>query len=111
MAYKTNINFTEKPQLLTYGDNYCHVPLNITEQTATDDEGNEITVYTADVVEKVSTPVSVDNIVKAAATAKFGSDIFDYVALNITNTEDEKVVSYTAFVSKIKEQATELGYE
>ena len=101
----------ETPKVLPWGDKGFHVVLNVSEDTVLDGDGNEVTQYTYDCVERVPSPVSVANIIKVAAAEKFGDSIFDYVAQHLYNAEDSKVKAYTEFSAKISEQAKEMGYE
>lgn len=101
----------ETPKALPWGDNGWHVALNVSEETVLDSDGNETTQYTYDCVERVPSPITVANIIKVAATEKFGDGIFDYVAQHLYNAEDSKVKAYTAFTAEISKQAKEMGYE
>ncbi len=109
--YILNLSSETKPEVQPWGNAKVHVPLNIRKETTTDEDGKEKDKYLYDCVERVDTPVTVENVVKAAAKAKFGEDIAEYVALNVFKTEDAKVKAYTEFVKEISEQAKAEGYE
>lgn len=112
MGYIKNLQFgKEEPKVQPWGDGYSHVPLNVRTETVTDENGKTEEHHTADVVEKVANPVSVQNIVKAAAEAEFGTGIADYVAANIYNSDDEKVKAYTEFAKKVSADAKAMGYK
>lgn len=109
--YIINLNSDTKPEVQPWGSNKVHVPLNIRKGTVMDEDGKEKEQYIYDCVERVDKPATVENIVKAAAKAKFGDDIAEYVALNVFKTSDTKVKSYTDFAKLISEQAKAEGYE
>lgn len=109
--YIINLSSDVKPEVQPWGETKCHVPLNIRKETITTEDGEEKDKYTYDCVERVDKPLNVENIVKAAAKAKFGEDIAEYVALNVFKTDDAKIVEYTEFVKLISEEAKAEGYE
>ena len=110
--YITNLNFGDtKPTEYDWGNSKKHVPLNVRETSVIDEDGNKKIQYIGDLVEKVDMPITVDNIVKAAAIGKFGEDITYYVAANIYKTNDPKIQEYTEFVKVISAQAMEAGYK
>lgn len=109
--YIINLTSEIKPVVLPWGETKAHVPLNVREVETTDENGEEKAKFIYDCVEKVDKPVNTENIMKAAAKAKFGDNIAEYVALNVFKTDDAKIVEYTEFVKLISEQAKKEGYE
>ena len=85
------------------------VPIAIEETSQVDGEGNEVPVFTADIINGVES-LTVTGIVKAAVAAEFSQSDVDYVMLNIGKSRDAKVKAYTAFVAKITEAAEAAGY-
>ena len=109
--YIINLNSEVMPTEQPCGTDKVHVPLNIRETETIDEDGEKKTAYVYDVVEKVPVPVTIDNIVKTAAKAKFGEEITSYVVANIYKSNDETVKSYTMFTKNISEQAEKMGYK
>ena len=109
--YISNLNSEVKPTEQPWGTDTVHVPLNIRETETVGEDGKKKKAFIYDVVEKVPVPVTIDNIVKTAATAKFGEEITSYVAANIYKANDETIKSYTEFTKSISEQAEKMGYK
>lgn len=98
------------PQPQDWGEKK-NVPLNINEEISTDENGKEKKGYRADVVQKVNTPLSVDNIVDAAIASEFGEDAQKRIMRNMARENDPEVESYKAFVNEITAAAQAAGYE
>ena len=109
--YIENLYCEENPIVQSWGDNKKNVPLNIRKVKVVDEDGNPKNIFLCDVVERVEVPLTVENIVKAAAVAKFGEDITTYVATNMYKVADPKIKSYQEFITKISDQAMALGYK
>lgn len=109
--YILNLTSENKPEVQPWGETKVHVPLNVRKDTVVAEDGEEKDKFTYDCVERVEKPINVENIVKAAAKARFGEDIAEYVALNVFKTDDAKIVEYTEFVKLISEEAKAEGYE
>lgn len=101
--------FSKEPTPLEWGNKFI-VPINAEKVTQLDSEGKETNVYLADVIEGVES-LTVTGIVKAAIAAEFTNDDVNYVMLNVGNTEDTKVKSYTDFIAKVTKYAKEAGYK
>lgn len=100
--------FTEMPTPKEWGNKFI-VPIAIEETSQVDGEGNEVPVFTADIINGVES-LTVTGIVKAAVAAEFSQSDVDYVMLNVGKPKDAKVKAYTAFVAKITEAAEAAGY-
>ncbi|MBQ2950831.1 MAG: hypothetical protein IJE12_07290 [Prevotella sp.] len=108
--YIQNLASAEQPQLQDWGDKK-HVPLNVREVEGVDENGDPKTSYLHDCVEKVDTPITVDNIVKAAVEAEFSAEEREYVTRNFSKRKDALVKRYKDFVEDITDKAEAAGYE
>ncbi len=102
-------NFGETPTVKEWGKKFI-VPIGIKESTTLDSEGNEVPLFSADIINEVET-LSVAGIVKAAIAAEFSQADVDYVMLNVGNAADPKVKAYTDFVAEVTAKAQEAGYK
>lgn len=105
-----NVNFSERPGQMDWGKQKI-VPLNIVEETTTDENGNEKKSYHADLVQKVEQPVTVDRIVDAAIASEYDDEAQKRIMRNITSENDPEVESYKKFVNEVKASAIAAGYE
>ncbi len=104
------ISFAGQPAPLDWGEKK-HVPLNVTEEVTTDENGNEKKSYRADLVPKVSEPLTVDNIVDAAIASEYDEEAQKRIMRNMAKENDPEVEGYKAFVSEIRKAAIAAGYE
>lgn len=101
-------NYTEAPSVKRWGEKYI-VPINIVESATLDSEGNEIPLFSADVIENVM-ELTVSSILKAAISSEYSQSELDYIMLNITEANNAKVEAYKAFIASIKSGAKAAGY-
>lgn len=105
-----NVNFSERPEPMAWGDKKI-VPLNIVEETTTDENGNEKKTFHADIVPKVAQPLNVNNIVDAAITSEYSEEAQKRIMRNMASEGDAEVESYKRFVNEITASAKAAGYE
>ena len=65
-----NLQFSEEPKVTPWGNEMSNVPLNVKEETVTNENGEEEKHWSADILRKVKNPVNKDNIVDAAIAEK-----------------------------------------
>ncbi len=102
--------FSEQPKPMDWGEKK-HVPLNIKEETTTDENGVEKKGYRADLVPKVEQPLTVDHIVDAAIASEFGEEAQKRIMRNMASDNDPEVEAYKGFINEIKASAKAAGYE
>lgn len=105
-----SIYFSERPAPMDWGQQKI-VPLNIVEETTTDENGNEKKSYHADLVQKVNQPITVDSIVDAAIAAEFSEEAQKRIMRNMASENDPEVEAYKSFINEIRASATAAGYE
>lgn len=105
-----NVNFSERPTPMAWGDKKI-VPLNVVEDTATDEKGKEKKAWHADLVPKVEQPLSVNSIVDAAIASEYGEEAQKRIMRNMARENDAEVERYKAFVNEVTESAKAAGYE
>ncbi|WP_304423477.1 hypothetical protein [uncultured Duncaniella sp.] len=105
-----NVNFSERPTPMDWGKQKI-VPLNIVEETTTDENGKEKKNYRADLVQKVNEPLTADNIVDAAIASEYSEEALKRIMRNIASEGDPEVESYKQFVNEVKASAIAAGYE
>lgn len=101
--------FSETPTVTEWGAKR-NVPLNIKEET-TIENGQEVKGYRADVVPKVTEPITVDSIVDAAIASEYKETQLKRIMRNIADSSNAEVTAYTAFVAEVTAAAKAAGYE
>jgi hypothetical protein len=102
--------YEEQPTETPWGE-LVNVPLNITEETTQNEEGEFDTHYRADVIHKVETPVTVEKILKAAINDNYTKDEQQTILVRSDNENDAMVKEYKAFIEEITKAAKEAGYK
>lgn len=105
------MQFVTRPEVQPWGNDKVNVPLNVKEIPATDEEGNAVTHYQADILCKVKKPVTADSIVEAAVAEKYSEADRLRIMSNFTKEHDAEVEGFKAFTAEIRAAANEEGYE
>lgn len=108
MEYRAYLS--EYPTPMECGDKFI-VPLNITEEIAFDEEGNEVIKYCADLVKGVVAPLTVDTIVQAAIDEDFTDEQQKYIMRHFSDDSDALVAKYKALVAFVTKSAKDGGYK
>ena len=105
-----NLQFSEEPKVTPWGNEMSNVPLNVKEETVTNENGEEEKHWSADVLRKVKNPVNKDNIVDAAIAEKFDEATQKRIMRNFAHADDAEVAAFNAYVAEVTKSAEEAGY-
>ena len=105
-----NLQFSEEPKVTPWGNEMSNVPLNVKEETVTNEKGEEEKHWSADVLRKVKNPVNKDNIVDAAIAEKFDEAKQKRIMRNFAHSDDAEVAAFNAYVAEVTKSAEEAGY-
>ena len=105
-----NLQFSEEPKVTPWGNEMSNVPLNVKEETVTNENGEEEKHWSADVLRKVKNPVNKDNIVDAAIAEKFDEATQKRIMRNLAHADDAEVAAFNAYVAEVTKSAEEAGY-
>lgn len=105
-----NLQFSEEPKVTPWGNEMSNVPLNVKEETVTNEKGEEEKHWSADVLRKVKNPVNKDNIVDAAIAEKFDEAAQKRIMRNFAHSDDAEVAAFNAYVAEVTKSAEEAGY-
>ena len=105
-----NLQFSEEPKVTPWGNEMSNVPLNVKEETVTNENGEEEKHWSADVLRKVKNPVNKDTIVDAAIAEKFDEATQKRIMRNFAHADDAEVAAFNAYVAEVTKSAEEAGY-
>ncbi len=106
-----NLQFSEEPKVTPWGSNMSNVPLNVVEHEAeTNEQGEEVKRWSADVLRKVKNPVTVESIVDAAIDEKYDETAKKRIMRNFAHKDDAEVAEFNAYVEAVTAAAEEAGY-
>lgn len=105
-----NLQFSEEPKVTPWGNDMSNVPLNVKEETVTNEKGEDEKHWTADVLCKVKNPVNKDNIIDAAIAEKFDEEARKRIMRNFAHSYDAEVAAFNAYVAEVTKSAEDAGY-
>lgn len=105
-----NLQFSEEPKVTPWGNKMSNVPLNVKEETMTNEKGEEDKHWSADVLLKVNNPVTKDSIVDAVIAEKYDEATQKRIMRNFARDDDAEVAAFKKLVEDITKAAEEAGY-
>lgn len=105
-----NLQFSEEPKVTPWGNEMSNVPLNVKEETVTNENGEDEKHWSADVLCKVKNPVNKDNIIDASIAEKFDEEARKRIMRNFAHSDDAEVAAFNAYVAEVTKSAEDAGY-